>query len=414
MSLAQVPAAPWLLAGALVLVAYRAMMAALLQALHGLPSLQRRRILEEANLDHPLLERLLGQPQHLELGVGFWNQVLLLLLLALLWPLEAGLPGGLGSLLVLLVFYVWLMDIALPALWTASDPALWIRRLFPVYAPVHPLAAVLVGPILRHLQARRERLERDRTEEEEPTEEAVTALLEEGEAEGILEAGDRELIRNVVEFGDTVVREVMTPRTRILSLPLEATDAVVWETFRRSRHSRLPLFEGTADRVVGLLLMKDLLQHPAGHPLDLRAMAKPVLFVPESKAVLDLLRELQRNRAQMAMVVDEYGSVSGLVTMEDLLEEVFGEIREEHELPPDEQALPEGQFLVEGTLHVEELEARLGQSWVREGFDTVAGLILSRLGRMPQPGEVVNVEGARLVVTRMDGLRIRQVRVEQV
>lgn len=142
-------------------------------------------------------------------------------------------------------------------------------------------------------------------------------------------------------------------------------------------------------------------------------MAKPVLFVPESKAVLDLLRELQRDRAQMAMVVDEYGSVSGLVTMEDLLEEVFGEIREEHEVVPDEQVLPEGQFLVEGTLHVEELEARLGQAWERDGFDTVAGLVLSRLGRVPHAGDEVVVEGAHLVVTRMDGLRIRQVRVER-
>lgn len=385
-------------------------MAALLEAFHALPSLQRRRLLEEDLVTNPLLAELLAHPHALGLGITLWNQVLLVLLIALLWLLEPFLPGHHLTLVGITLGYIWLLDLALPTLLTARDPAPWIMRLFPWYAPVHRILVPLVTPLSRQVARQRERVEREE-EHEETSDEAVTALLEEGEAEGILEADDRELIRNVVDFGDTVAREVMTPRTSIQALPVEATAEDVWAAFRTTRHSRLPLYEGTVDCIQGVLLLKDLLQFSPGEPLDLRALAKPALFMPESKPVQEVVRELQRARTQLAMVVDEYGSVSGLLTMEDLLEEVFGEIREEHEGAAELQFLPGGDLLVPGALHVEDLESRLGVAWTREGFDTVAGLVLSRLGRLPKVGDALEVEGARLEVVRMQGLRILQVRV---
>ncbi|MBK8793091.1 MAG: HlyC/CorC family transporter [Holophaga sp.] len=405
----------WLppLAGFLLL--YRAAMASLLEAFHALPSLQRRRLLEEDSIPDPLLARLLERPHVLGLGIALWNQVLLVALLALLWPVQRLLPGGIWSFLALALIYVWAMDLALPTLLTGAAPATWIIRFFPLYAPAHRALAPLLAPLARYVERQRETQDREREAiDEEPSDDAVTALLEEGEAEGILEEEDRELIRNVVSFADTVVREVMTPRTSIQAIDAEATPDEVWEVFRASRHSRLPLVSGSPDDVIGVVLLKDLVQTDRGQTLDLRALARPALFVPESKHILELLRELQRTRNQIAIVVDEFGSVSGLVTLEDLLEEVFGEIREEHESAPDIQEIDKDCWLVSGKVHIEDLEAHLEVQWERDGFDTVAGLVMARLGRVPRLRESIVDQGVRFTVTVTDGPRLLQVKVERV
>lgn len=389
-------------------------MACLLEAFHALPSIQRRRLLEEDAVPNPLLARLLARPHALGLGIALWNQTLLVLLLVLLWPFHPALPGGIWTFIALTLAYVWTMDLALPTLLTGASPATWIFRFFPFYAPSHRVLAPLIAPLAKYVERQREAYDRARDAvAEEPSDDAVTALLEEGEAEGILEEEDRELIRNVVTFADTVVREVMTPRTSIQAIDAGASPEEVWAAFRASRHSRLPLVAGSPDEVLGVLLLKDLLQTDPGEALDLNALAKPALFVPESKHTLELLREMQRARNQMAIVVDEFGGVSGIVTLEDLLEEVFGEIREEHESSPEIQELPDGSFLVAGQLHIEDLENRLGIQWEREGFDTVAGFVMARLGRVPRPQEGVEAEGARFTVVEMDGPRVLLVRVEQ-
>jgi putative hemolysin len=404
----------WLPVAAGALILYRGAMACLLEAFHALPSIQRRLLLEGEAIPNPLLAKLLERPHALGLGIALWNQALLVFLLVLLWPVHPFLPGGIWTFVALSLAYLWTMDLALPTLLTGSAPATWILRFFPFYAPSHRILAPLIAPLARFVERQREAQERARDAvDEEPSDDAVTALLEEGEAEGILEEEDRELIRNVVGFGDTVVREVMTPRTSIQAVDVAADSEEVWATFRASRHSRLPLMAGARDEVLGILLLKDLLQTELGQELDLRTLAKPALFVPESKHTLELLREMQRSRNQMAIVVDEFGSVSGLVTLEDLLEEVFGEIREEHESVAEIQDLSDGTLLVAGQVHIEDLETRLGIQWEREGFDTVGGLVMARLGRVPTPQEWVEAPGVRFTVLAMDGPRVLQVRVER-
>ncbi len=402
----------WLLLAAGLVLAYRLVLVALLAAFHALPSLQRRRLLEEGTIGHPGLAALLERPRSLGMGLEFAVQLLLLAFLALLWPFRAALPGGAWVLGPLVPLALWALDLAAPALLTSGDPSFWLARLFPFYAPLRPLMEPLVAPLARIVE-RRQAEEREGAAEEDPTEEAVTALLEEGEAEGILEAEDRELIRNVVTFGDTVVREVMTPRTRIVALPLEASIPEAWHTFTETRHSRLPVYEGGIDHIRGVLLLKDLMQLPDQAQAPLAGLLKPPLFVPESKPVMDLLREMQRARTQLAIVVDEFGGVSGLVTVEDLLEEVFGEIRDEHEAAAELVEQSPGVFLVSGQAHVEDVAQRLGLAWERNGFDTLAGLVMARLGRVPHPQESVAVEGARLTVLRMEGTRISLVKVER-
>jgi CBS domain containing-hemolysin-like protein len=403
----------WNLYAALAVLVYRAAMGTLLSAFHAVPSLQRRRLLEEDSIADARLADLLEHPQALGMALGFWNRVLLLLLVVLLWPIHLTLPGGAWTLGTLVLAGLWGFDLLLPALLISRDPSLWLIRLFPLYGPVQVFLGPLVNPLARMI-GRRHAEERAKDEDgEETTEEAVTALLEEGEAEGILEAEDRELIRNVVTFGDTVVREVMTPRTRIVALPVTATIPEAWEAFTTSRHSRLPVYEGSIERVKGVLLLKDLMQLPYGAQPPLTSLLKPPHFVPESKPVADLVRDLQRARTQLALVVDEFGGVSGLVTMEDLLEEVFGEIQDEHEAPAGLQEQSPGVWLVSGQAHVEDVAEALGFAWERNGFDTLAGLVMATLGHVPRAQESVGVDGARLTVLRMEGTRVVQVRVER-
>ncbi len=407
------PSTPTWLIGLLIgLLLYRGALAIMLAAHHALGSLQRRRLLEEEAIADPELAALLERPHMLGMGLSLLAQFLLVALLVLSWPLKPAIPGGWASLAVLTLAFLWGLDMALPTLLTAGDPALWLTRLWPIYAPVEPLFNLLVSPLARRLERRRAEADRARDGEDEPGEDAVTALLEEGEAEGILEESDSELIRNVVSFGDTVVREVMTPRTRMKGLPAEATVGEAWQAFMGNRHARLPVYEGAIDRIVGILLLKDLMQLPDQDPRQARDLCKPALFVPESKPVAELMKEMQRQRAQMALVVDEFGTVSGLVTMEDLLEEVFGEIRDEHEGAPEIQPQPDGALLASGQAHVDDVAGHLGLTWAHEGFDTLGGLAMARLGRIPKVQDRVPVEGAVLTILRMEGPRILQVRVE--
>jgi CBS domain containing-hemolysin-like protein len=407
------PPSVWYLVFAGLILIYRSTLTTLLSAFHAMPSLHRRRLLEEESIADPRLAELLERPRALGMGLELWTRILLLALGLLLWPFRHALPGGPWTLGALFLAALWCLDLAVPALVTSAAPALWLARLFPFYAPFQPLLAPLVDPLARLID-RRHKEERAKDEDpEDPTMQAMTALLEEGEAEGILEAEDRELIRNVVTFGDTLVREVMTPRTRITALPIEATVTEAWVAFTESRHSRLPVYEGGIEKVRGVLLLKELMQLPDGAKPPLSTLLKPALFVPESKPVADLLRDLQRARTQLAMVVDEFGGVSGLVTMEDLLEEVFGEIRDEHELSIDPVEQAPGIWLVSGQAHVDDVAQHLGMTWERNGFDTLAGLVMARLGHVPRTQEAVAVEGARLTVLRMEGTRILQVKVER-
>ena len=398
-----------------LLALYRALVATLLAAYNALPSLQRRVLLEEGAIRHPRLAHLLAQPRLLGMALRLWSVLLLALLFLAAWPIADAWPGRLWILGAVTALYLYLFDLAVPALIVAAEPAAWLDRLFPFFDPAQRLLAPFVTPLARAVAARHEAQDdADDEADEEVTEEAVTALLQEGEAEGILEAEDRELIRNVVSLGDTVVREVMTPRTAMRSLPVDATLGAAWAAFRESGRSRLPVYEGRLDKVVGVLRLKDLLGLPEDADSTVRQLMKPPLFVPESKPAAEVLREMQRARIGLAVVVDEFGSVAGLATLGDLLDEVFGEIHEEAGSQPEIQILGEGLWLVSGQAHVEDVASALDLDWQRDGFDTVGGLVMARLGRVPKVRDTVQEDGSRITVLRMEGPKVLQVRVEQV
>ncbi len=253
----------------------------------------------------------------------------------------------------------------------------------------------------------------DEDEEEELDEHEVRAFIGAGEAAGILEREDAELITSVVELADTVAREIMTPRTDIVAAPADSDFEELQRLFVTSMFTRLPVYRETLDRIEGLVHVKDVLRAAAaGRRPPAGELLRPVPVVPETKPLRDLLREFQAERQQLAVVVDEYGGTSGIVTLEDVLEEIVGEIQDEHQAEvPDVEDEGSGSYLVAGGAHVEVLERLFGVEVGGMDFDSVAGLVLDRLGHLPKAGEIITWRGLSLEAVEVDRRRLKRVRV---
>jgi CBS domain containing-hemolysin-like protein len=256
---------------------------------------------------------------------------------------------------------------------------------------------------------------------EEETADDVEALLEAGEEEGILEESDRELVRSAVEFGDKLVREVMTPRPGIFAVSGTTTLEQFLGLLREHNFSRVPVFSGSIDNVTGIAFAHDLLQisDAEARTRTVASIMRSAVFVPETKRVYELLREMQREKQHMRIVIDEYGGVSGLVTIEDLLEEIVGEIRDEHEDEVEPQREPGGVWLVPGSFPVNQLPDLFGEqaglSDLGEAYEatTLGGLVSEIEGRIPLPGEVVQLEsaGLRMEIVASTDRRVERLRV---
>jgi len=257
---------------------------------------------------------------------------------------------------------------------------------------------------------------------EEETAGDVEALLEAGEEEGILEESDRELVRSAVEFGDKLVRDVMTPRPQIFAVPESMPLEAFLEELKEHNYSRVPVFSGTLDSITGIAFAHDLLQisDEEASTRTVGSIQRPAALVPETKKGYELLREMQREKQHMRIVIDEYGEVAGLVTIEDLLEQIVGNIKDEHENEEDarvEDPQPEGDgvWLVPGGFDVDRLDELAGEDWRPEEHyeaQTVGGLVSEAEGRIPHAGEVVVVGALRMEVVASSDRRVEQVRIQ--
>ena len=249
------------------------------------------------------------------------------------------------------------------------------------------------------------------------TEEEIRALVETGQAQGILEPKEREMISSIFELGDKEVREVMIPRTDIFAIDVKTPAAEVLEQITRVGHSRMPVYEGSADDIIGVVYVKDVFRRLAHgeRDIDLRKLLRAAHFVPESKKADDLLREMQRNKVHLAIVVDEYGGTAGLVTIEDLVEEIVGEIRDEYDVE-QEMVLPvsESEAVMDARVPFEEVREMFDINVDRsEDYATLGGFITNQFGRFPRAGEAVDAAGVRFTVETVEGRRIRRVRVQR-
>lgn len=263
----------------------------------------------------------------------------------------------------------------------------------------------------------------------EAIESEILEAVEEGEREGQIDEGEREMIEAVVEFRSRTVEQIMTPRTEVAALDYSDDLRVVLRRVREIGHSRVPVFTGSLDHVDGMLYSKDLLHHMIaaeehrGEGFVLRPLLRPVIFVPETKTVRELLAEMLQKRVHVAMVADEYGGTSGLVTFEDIVEEIFGEIQDEYEQPTENDAPsvdldPEAATAgVDARLRISDANDRLEPIGIRlpesEDYDTVGGLVVVTLGRIPTPGECVRLDGVSLTVLQAEPTRVTRVRVER-
>jgi CBS domain containing-hemolysin-like protein len=285
--------------------------------------------------------------------------------------------------------------------------------------PIRPVTLSLIGLIATLRPARHAGVveSEQAPEAAEDTGDAAHAYLEAGEQEGLIEREDRRLIQSIVDFGDTLVRDVMTPRPDVVGIPIDATLREVRQVFGEQQYSRIPVYRETLDHLQGFVFIKDLIRVTDANPDDqvVSKLLRPAYFVPETKKVSELLKEFQRQQVQSAIVVDEYGGTAGLVTIEDLLEEIVGEIRDEYDVEAEPvQDEGHGVFVFSGKVDIDELSERLGLQISREGFGTVGGYLLSHLGRVPAVGEVVEVDGLRVEVLEAERRRVGRVRVQRV
>ena len=321
-------------------------------------------------------------------------------------------------------------SIAAAAAWTpaqaqsaAAYPSKPVRVLMP-YAAGAPIDVIgrILGPLVALLTGITRAVTRpfgaDPTRESQITAEELRLIVERGGQQGVLEAEEEQMINAVIELGERRLHEVMVPRIDIVALPVSATLEEAIDTIVEEGHSRVPVFQESIDEIVGILYAKDLLPYlkTSAEPRPaIRAILRTPVFAPESMSIDDLLHEFQRKKVHLAIVLDEYGGTAGLVSIEDLLEEIVGEIQDEYDT---EEVVPiqkdDSQLRVEGSVPLSELESVLGHTFGREDVSTVGGLVLAEFGRVPKSGESFDLDGYHFVVDQITRRRVRRVSVQEV
>jgi putative hemolysin len=309
----------------------------------------------------------------------------------------------------------------IPRLITLRNPERILLLSLPLVRPFYHLLSFAADPLHRMFdRLRRERPapERSADEEEEDNNDDIQALIDVGEEEGILEEEESELIHSIIEFGDTRVNEVMTPRTEIVALPITATVREVRDVIIESKYSRLPVYRDQIDNIEGLIYVRDLLQCWTEGREDegISQLLRLVYFVPETKAVADLLEEMQKAHVQLAIVIDEYGGIAGLVTVEDILEEIVGEIEDEDTEKEEIVEIVEasdGYYDVLGSTEIGKIERLFDMEIEADDFTTIAGLVISESGYVPRPGERLAFRGLDVEVLEADDRRINRLRLRR-
>jgi putative hemolysin len=316
------------------------------------------------------------------------------------------------------VLVVWLtmavFSYALPQFLYRRTTGRWLLPLAPLLRGLAWLARPWVVA-LEFFQSLVELADDTAADEKATPAENIEALISAGTEEGLIEEQDRELIQSVVEFGDKVVREVMTARPDIVAIAGDATLEQLRQLVINEQYSRIPVYEQNIDQIVGFVHVRDMFEQEESERerRTVRELVRPVSFVPETKPVHDLMRQMQQENAHMVIVVDEYGNTAGLATMEDLLEVIIGEIRDEHEPASDVEEDGHGGYIVSGSFDLDRVADLCGSFQREEDIEstTVGGLVGEWLGRVPLPGEVVDRDGVRIEVLASDDRRVEQVRL---
>ncbi|MFW6131617.1 MAG: hemolysin family protein, partial [Candidatus Aminicenantaceae bacterium] len=290
------------------------------------------------------------------------------------------------------------------------------KRVFSLFLHMHNLIYLLFKPFLLLFNIIVPKVEKER-KVHEVSEEEIQAFINRAREEGIIEKDESALLRSVVEFGDTYVREIITPRVDIVCIERNETIKKIRNLVIQNKHSRIPVYRERIDNIEGIVLAKDLLEYSSDkwQNNSIESLIRPVHFVPESMKVTELLKELQKRKQKLAIVVDEHGGVSGLVTMEDLVEEIVGEIQDEYD-KDDKSIQKEGpvSYIASGDVEIEEIEKLFNLVLEGNSYITLAGMITYHLGRLPRKGEHFEIKGLSLEILEIDKKRIKKLRIKPV
>lgn len=332
------------------------------------------------------------------------------------WPYEFGTLLLAAVLVAIPIALLSLIVELVPKSYAALHPlkvALAAHRFVAVFAilfgPFAKLVSAVAGLVTARFGGRASFVIANQAEEE------IKTIVESAEEAGEIESEEKELLHSVFEFTDTVAREVMTPRVDLDAMPVTSTPDEVMRVIVDSGHSRIPMFEETDDQIVGIVHAKDLLTAMLNGKsgVSLRRLMRPALFVPENKNLNELLTEMRQQRSQMAIVQDEFGGTAGIVTIEDIVEELVGDIVDEYDVEEPEVVEVEGGWLVDGKTHVDDVNHQIGSQFETEEFDTIGGLVFGLFGRQPRPQEAMEAHGYRFTVAETDGRRILRLRLEK-
>jgi len=326
----------------------------------------------------------------------------------------AGMPGTIGLMFVLIILFRQLI----PRLVAARNPELVLIYMYPLFRIcsmlMRPIAR-LMTLVLNYFHSWEE--EKDPAKEVEASEEEIQAFIDAGQEEGILEHSEGEMIQSIVHFGEKTVREIMTTRTQIVAIDIHSSIEKLLQLITTRSHSRIPVYRDDLDNIEGFIHERDLLRfwqrtEIENTPSPLAKLVRPVHLVPETKAVDDLLNEMKQRGDHIVLVVDEYGGISGLATMEDLIEEIVGDIHDNEST--EEQVVEEnpGSYLVPGSLDLNSLEMVLGAPFAEDTeCKTVSGAVVELFGRLPAPGEKIEHEGVSVEVLEADRRKVRRLRM---
>jgi CBS domain containing-hemolysin-like protein len=412
----------------LVLLVGLSVLATIDMAFGQLSDVGLRRLITEAEERAKLrssafLKQVLENRPRFSFAISATIQILLVVVAVLVTSISLALfqqdrfvlVGLLGGLILAGIFRQ-----LIPLFISTRDPEATLLFLLPVVRPLLPLMAFAADPFHRlfdRSRGKEQELENEEDEDQD-AENDIKFLIDVGEAEGILEEEEGELIHSILEFGDTRVNEVMTPRPDIVAVSAAATVREARDVMIESKYSRLPVYREQIDNVEGLIYVRDLLERWAEGNEDgpISPLVRPVYFVPETKPVAELLEEMQKAHVQLSMVIDEYGGVSGLVTVEDILEEIVGEIEDEDiagEELNDIVEQGEGCYEVLGSTEIGKIERLFDMEIEADDFTTIAGLVINESGKVPQPGEHLTFRGLEVEVLEADERRIGRLRVRR-
>lgn len=387
-------------------------------AFTSLSRIKLKNLVEEGDKKAVEIERMLAQPNTFLSTILIVNSVAVIVASSMATVLALRFSTSLGELIssVLISLIVLIFCEITPKTAAVQNPLRWARALLPLVRGtawlLHPIVVVLstiTNSLVRMMGGQVKR---------GPfvTEEELRLLVTVGEEEGVLEEEETEMIHSIFEFADTTVHEVMVPRIDMVTLESDATVNDAVDIAMEGGFSRIPVFEDTIDNIIGVLYTKDMLkQLREGHEnVPIRTLVRAAYYVPETKKLDDLLREIRQRRIHMVIVIDEYGSVAGLVTIEDLVEEIVGDIRDEYDREENlYEKINQYEYIVDAKMSIDEFNELMETDLENEDYDTLGGFLYAQLDKIPVPGDTITFDGLSFTVMDTRGRRITKVRVER-